>query len=38
MTYHVKDLEAGPLLDQAVLRALGAEHVQECRWVLRREP
>lgn len=30
MTYHVKDLEAGPLLDQAVLRALGAVHVQEC--------
>jgi len=30
MTYHVKDLEAGPLLDQAVLLALGAVHVQEC--------
>jgi len=30
MTYHVKDLEAGPLLDQAVLRALGATHEQEC--------
>lgn len=30
MTYHVKDLEAGPLLDQAVLRALGAVHMQEC--------
>ena len=30
MTYHVKDLEAGPLLDQAVLRALGAVHMQDC--------
>lgn len=30
MTYHVKDLEAGPLLDQAVVRALGATHVQDC--------
>lgn len=30
MTYHVKDLEAGPLLDQAVLRALGAVHEQDC--------
>lgn len=30
MTYHVKDLKAGPLLDQAVLRALGATHEQEC--------
>jgi hypothetical protein len=30
VTYHVKDLEAGPLLDQAVLRALGAVHMQDC--------
>lgn len=30
MTYRVEDLEAGPLLDQAVLLALGAVHMHEC--------
>lgn len=28
--FKVEELEAGPLLDQAVLRALGATHAQEC--------